>query len=63
MEMERVIYDFSKTNTELNLFVQSNASLREAFSSDIQGDLVFLQVSISLIVLYCVFVLGGFTPV
>jgi len=41
----------------------TNYGLREAFSGDMQNDLALVQISISLVAIYCIFFMGSCSPI
>jgi len=47
----------------VNVYLFTQAGFLKAFSSDILADLVLVQASISLVAIYCILFMGGFSPI
>jgi len=55
--------DFSATSKYVNVFLFSAGGFSQAFSNDILGDLTLVQVSITLVAVYTILFMGGFSPI
>jgi hypothetical protein len=61
-ELEKVVSDFNKASSYIEIFVQTESGISNAFSETIQDDLAALQLAIVLIGVYSVLVLGSIHP-
>lgn len=62
-EMEKTAIEFSKNSKRVNIYMFTNYGLRQAFSGDMQDDLALVQISISLVAVYCVMFMGSCSPI
>lgn len=63
MKAEEVGIKFSKESSILNVYMYTLGGLEDSFSSDIEGDLLNVQLSMNLVAVYCVFFMGSCSPI
>ena len=61
--LEDVAIEFSKTSKHVNIFLFTPNGLRESFSGDMTNDLGLVQVSVTLVAIYCIIFMGGCSPI
>lgn len=55
--------ELNKESTEVDLYVFTDFGLRQAFYNDAFGDLVFIQISLLMVAIYCIMFMGSFSPI
>lgn len=53
----------SAASSHIEIVLVTNYGIRDAFSSDIRADLVFIIFAVYIVAIYCVIVLGACTPI
>ena len=63
VKIEEMSIKFNKESSEINAYLFTAGSLKEAFSSDLTSDLNLVQISISLVAVYCIIFMGSWSPI
>ena len=62
-ELQDAIKEFNEGTKYVNFYLYTNSGVFQAFSSDLAGDLIFVQFALLLIVMYSVIFMGGCSPI
>jgi Niemann-Pick C1 protein len=55
--------DFNSKSKHIELYLYTSKALSDSFISDIKNDLDLISISMGLVVAYCIFFMGSFSPV